>query len=314
MRLGIIGGGANSEHEVSLASASSIALAAAENHEIVSLTIGRDGSWATDRGDALAVDAAVRILRSCDVVFPALHGVNGEDGMAAALLAAIGVPYIGSDVGAGALGMDKWVTKLVAAELGIATARGTLVRAGERPTEAFPPLPVVVKPVAAGSSHGVSFVGSAVDVDRAIVAALEHDDRVLVEEAVTGREVDIAVLERADGSLTVSPPLEIDLGGDDVFDTARKYGGTARFAIPAAVSTATRAELGSAARRLFRSLGCRGIARFDFFVTDSRLVLNEVNTMPGFTAESQVPRMFDAMGLPYADLIDALIHTARARR
>jgi D-alanine-D-alanine ligase len=314
MRLGIIGGGANSEHEVSLASADSIASTAAANHDIIHLTIGRAGHWTTDRGDALAVDAAVRILRTCDVVFPALHGVNGEDGMAAALLTAIGVPYIGSDIGAGAIGMDKWVTKLIASELGIGTAPGTLVRAGERPTATLPELPVVVKPVAAGSSHGVSFVDSAAEVDAAVIAAFEHDDRVLIEEAVMGREVDIAVLERSDGSLTVSPTLEIDLGGDDVFGTERKYGGTARFVVPANVSPATRAELESCARRLFRALGCRGIARFDFFVTNTRLVLNEVNTMPGFTAESQVPRMFGAMGMPYADLIDALIETAMARR
>lgn len=313
LRLAVIGGGENSEHDVSLASAAGVASAAIEcGFTVVGLTIGRDGTWATAAGAPIGVEDAVRILRSCDVAFPALHGVNGEDGLLAAFLTAIGVPYVGSDMPAGVLGMDKWVTKLIAEAVGVATAPGVLVRAGTRPSSALPAVPVVVKPVAAGSSHGVTFVGDAALIDLAVVAALEHDDRVLVEKAVVGREVDIAVIERADGALTVSPPLEIDLGGEDVFGTERKYGGTARFAVPAPVSDSVRVEMESAARTLFRALGCRGVARFDFFVTDSGIVLNEVNTMPGFTAQSQVPQMFEAAGWSYARLVGELVEVALA--
>ena len=165
--------------------------------------------------------------------------------------------------------------------------------------------PVVVKPVAAGSSHGVSLVRWADELAPAITRALMLDDRALVEEVLVGREVDIAVLQRADGSLLVGPTLEIDAHG--LFDTTRKYDGSATFTIPAALGSDDTREIEEAALALFAALGCRGVARFDFFVTADGVVLNEVNTAPGMTEQSQVPKMFAAVGLDYPALLAELV-------
>jgi D-alanine-D-alanine ligase len=170
--------------------------------------------------------------------------------------------------------------------------------------------PVVVKPVAAGSSHGVSLVRRPAELATALTAALALDDRVLVEEVVVGREVDIAVVGRPDGSRLVSPALEIVCDG--VFDSATKYGGTADFRVPADLGPGVAATLERAAVAVYDALGCRGVARVDFFWTEHGPVLNEVNTTPGFTPASQVPRMFAAAGLAYAALLDLLIGDALA--
>jgi len=240
-------------------------------------------------------------------VLPIVHGPHGEDGSLAALCQLAGVPHVGSGVGAGALAMDKWATKLVAEAVGIATARSRLVTRGT-PIEWTSPC--VVKPVAAGSSHGVSLVRAPADLEPALHAAFALDDRVLVEELVVGREIDIAVLERADDSRLVGPALEIVAEG--LFDTATKYDGSARFLLPAPLTDTELKELEDAGLRLYDALGCRGVARIDFFLTDGGWVLNEVNTMPGLTEQSQVPRMFAAIGLSYAALVDELVHAVVA--
>lgn len=312
----VIGGGQSCEHEVSLASAAAVAAALpAERYDVVRLTIDLDGKWLDGTGSALPGGAAeaVATLTACDVVFPAVHGPRGEDGTLAGLCELIGVPYVGSGVRAGALAMDKWATKLVAAALGIRTARGVVVTAATCDSSVAPETPVVVKPVAAGSSHGVRLAAHRGELRDAVQAALEHDSRVLVEEVIRGREIDVAVLERPDGSLLVGPPLEIVVGSAPLFDTAQKYDGSADLRVPADLTARDGHRLAAAARSLFEALGCSGLARVDFFLTDDGLVLNEVNTMPGMTEQSQVPKMFAAVGLPYAELLHTLVETALAR-
>ncbi|RKS80431.1 D-alanine-D-alanine ligase [Motilibacter peucedani] len=309
----VIGGGANCEHEVGLASAASVAAALDHDRYVVDcLTIAPDGRWLGSDGSPLAsgMAGALDRLAHTDVVFPAVHGPRGEDGTLAALCVLAAVPFVGSGVRSGALAMDKWATKLVAEAVGVRTAGGALVRAGDAPQVE---LPVVVKPVEAGSSFGVSLVEHAEQLAPALAAALALDDRVLVEPVVHGREVDVAVLRRADGSLLVGPPLEIEVAPGGLFDTTAKYDGSARFVIPAHLSPAELECLTTAATAVFEALGCEGVARVDFFLTADGPVLNEVNTMPGMTRHSQVPRIFAAAGVDYPDLLDLLVSAALAR-
>lgn len=307
-RVAVIGGGQNCEHDVSLASAASVAGALdPATYDVVPLTIGRDGTW-RDRGlRPIGLSGAAQVLRGCDVVFPVVHGPRGEDGALAALCELAGLPYVGSGIRPGALAMDKWATKLVAQAVGIAVAPGVLVT----PTTARHlrwTHPVVVKPVAAGSSQGVSRVDVPGALQAALDAAFVLDDRVLVEDVVVGREVDVAVLKRADGSLFVPPALEIV--ADGIFDYDAKYGGHADFRLPAHLDEVDAKALQGAATTVFEALGCAGVARVDFFLTADGPVLNEVNTMPGMTAHSQAPRMFAAAGMAYADLLDELVRSA----
>ena len=297
--MAVIGGGQSCEHDVSLASAASVAGAIdPATYDVVPLTIGRDGSWP----DGLR--SAVGVLAGCDVVFPVVHGPRGEDGALAALCELAGLPYVGSGIRPGAIAMDKWATKLVAEAVGIATARGHLVTAATAEHERWT-RPVVVKPVAAGSSIGVSLVTDPGALRPALDAALAVDDRALVEDVVVGREIDVAVLRRVDGSLFVPPALEIVTDG--LFDHDAKYGGHADFRVPAPLDEVDAKALRDAALATYDALGCSGVARIDFFLTERGPVLNEVNTIPGMTEHSQVPRMFAAAGLPYAELLDELV-------
>jgi D-alanine-D-alanine ligase len=200
--------------------------------------------------------------------------------------------------------MDKWMTKLVAEAVGIRTATGHVVEAADIGDVRFE-TEVVVKPVHGGSSYGVRLARDADQLRAGLQAAARYDDRILIERLIDGREVDVAVLREADGSRWAAPPLEIHAAG--VFDTAAKYDGTARFTVPADLGSADRAALVDAALLMFDTLGCAGVARIDFFLTEDGPVLNEVNTMPGMTAESQVPRMFAAAGVPYAELVTRLV-------
>ena len=307
-RVAVIGGGANSEHDVSLASAASVADALDQlGHDVVRLTIDRDGCWLDDAGAVIGLAAAVDLLRGCDVAMPVVHGPRGEDGTLAAVCDLVGVPFVGSGVGAGALAMDKWATKLVAEAIGIRTATGSVLTRETGPAYSFSG-PVVVKPIAAGSSQGVSLVRTADELAPALASAFDLDARVLVEEVVVGREVDIAVLGAADGRRRVSPALEILTEG--LFDYATKYDGSATFLVPAPLDVRERDLLANASVAMYDALGCDGVARVDFFLTDAGLVLNEVNTVPGFTEHSQVPRMFAADGLAYPQLVDTLVRNA----
>ncbi|OIH94008.1 MULTISPECIES: D-alanine--D-alanine ligase [unclassified Curtobacterium] len=309
-RIAVIGGGANDEHDVSLASAAAVADALrAQGEDVVALTVDTDGRWRTAAGDPLSAVDAVAVLVTCDVAFPLLHGEHGEDGTVAGLLDLVGVPIVGSPVRAGAVAMDKWVTKLVAGAVGIATAPGVVVADGE-PVALEPPL--VVKPTTGGSSNGVGIVRERSGLDDAVRLARRAGSVVLVESFVSGREVDVAVFRDRSGALRIGSTLEVDLAERTVFDRDQKYDGTARFVVPARVTTAEHAAVVGAALRLYEVLGCAGVARFDFFVTGTGVVLNEVNTTPGFTERSQVPRMYAAVGLGYGDLVTALVDAALA--
>ena len=203
--------------------------------------------------------------------------------------------------------MDKWTTKLVADAVGLGTARGRLVAADDIGDVEFEG-EVVVKPVSAGSSHGVGLVTEEGQLLAALREAARFDRRVLVEEVVRGREIDVAVLREKGGTRWAAPPLEIHATG--LFDTATKYDGSARFTVPAQLDAAETAALKRAAIAVFDALGCDGVARMDFFLTERGPVLNEVNTMPGLTAASQVPRMFAAAGVTYVDLVSRLVRAA----
>jgi D-alanine-D-alanine ligase len=307
----VIGGGANDEHEVSLASAAAVTRAIRSlGFETVPLTIDRDGDWRHTEAEPLSPAEAVALLSTCRAVFPTLHGVHGEDGAIAGFLDLIGVPVIGSPVRAGALGMDKWVTKTIAETLGIPTAPAVLVGGPVPGTEVVsPPLsfPLVVKPTNGGSSNGVSVVRSVEDYAPAIALAHSTGDAALVEAFVSGREVDIAIFRDRDGVLRSGATLEIGVPRGAVFGRTEKYDGTAEFTVPAHLDRAEHDAIEEAARDLYDALGCAGVARFDFFVTDDGVLLNEVNTAPGFTEQSQVPRMFAAAGLSYVDLVRSLI-------
>ncbi|GLY26779.1 D-alanine--D-alanine ligase [Kineosporia sp. NBRC 101731] len=310
-RVAVVGGGQNSEHEVSLASAAGVrnALLAA-GYEVVGLTIDRAGTWRDGELRPIGLAGAVQVISSCEVVVPMLHGSHGEDGTLAALCDLAQVPYVGSGVGPGAVAMDKWVTKLVAQAIGIPVAPGCLLTRSTSSAYVFTG-PVVVKPVSAGSSHGVSLMMDEAQLPAALDAALALDDRVLVEEQISGREIDVAVLGRPDGSRLVAPPLEIVLK-KEIFDQSTKYDGSAEFLIPADLSAQEGKALEEAALAMYDALGCSGVARVDFFLTAQGLVLNEVNTAPGFTEQSQAPKMFAAGGLPYVELVDLLVRDALA--
>ncbi|MDQ4052574.1 MAG: D-alanine--D-alanine ligase, partial [Actinomycetota bacterium] len=222
-RVAVIGGGASCEHMVSLASAAAICSALdPATYDVVPLTIDPHGVWHDRGGRPIGLTGATHVLRSCDVAVPAVHGPHGEDGTLAALCELAGLPYVGSGVGAGAIAMDKWATKLVAQALRVTTAPGVLLTAATAAAYSWTH-PVVVKPVSAGSSHGVSLVREPDALGPALDAALALDRRMLVEDLVVGREIDIAVLGRPDGERLVSPALEVVVDG--LFDHETKYGG-----------------------------------------------------------------------------------------
>jgi D-alanine-D-alanine ligase len=309
----VIGGGQNAGHGISLKSAAAVGEALrSSGFEVSAVTIGRDGIWTDGKrplgtSAAASLAAVLPLLELADVVFPAVHGPCGEDGTLAALCALIHKPMAGSGLRAGAIGMDKWATKLVAEAIGIRTVPGRLVRAADVGDVDFE-ADVVVKPVSAGSSYGATLARNAGQLDEALLTASHYDDEILVEHVVPGREIGVAVLREADGSRWAPPPLEIHAGG--LFDAATKHHGTARFTVPARLDSTDRARLTHTALALFDTLGCAGVARMDFFLTDSGPVLNEVNTMPGMTAESRVPRMFAAAGVPYEELVARLVGAA----
>ncbi|MGH3239474.1 MAG: D-alanine--D-alanine ligase family protein, partial [Spirillospora sp.] len=247
-------------------------------------------------------------MESADAVFPVIHGPTGEDGTLAALCALAHTPMVGSGLRAGAIGMDKWATKLVARAVGIRTAPGRLATAAEIAGDIEFRAEVVVKPASAGSSYGVGLARDTAELRDALRDAARYDDRVLIEDVMAGREIDVAVLREADGRTWAAPPLEIHATG--LFDTETKYDGSAKFTVPADITAAERAALSETALRMFDALGCAGLARIDFFLTEQGPVLNEINTTPGMTAASQVPRMFAAAGLPYEQLVARLVEAA----
>jgi D-alanine-D-alanine ligase len=262
--------------------------------------------------------AGTRTLGPVDVVFPILHGPFGEDGTLQGMLELTGLPYVGNGVLASALGMDKHFTKTVLEAAGIEVAPWVTITASgwARDEELWRSrsqalgLPVFVKPARAGSSVGVSRVDEWDELDAALAAAFAEDSKVLVEEAIVGREIECGVLSgRAGGLPRVSAAGEVVVTGGGFYDFAAKYldAPGVELVCPTELNEGEERELQRVAARAFEAIGASGLARIDFFLTPSGLVLNEINTMPGFTPISMFPKCWLASGLSYPELITELI-------
>jgi D-alanine-D-alanine ligase len=251
------------------------------------------------------------VLGAVDVVLPILHGPFGEDGTVQGLLELAGVPYVGAGVAASALCMDKDLFKAVLRDRGIPVARNVTLRAGDPPRNPFG-YPVFVKPARLGSSVGISKVHSESELAAAVELARRHDDKVLVEEFVAGVEVECSVL----GNRTpiASLPGEI-VAHAEWYDYAAKYDeGGMELIVPPRLPAETIERVQRLAVESFVATECEGMARVDFFVRpDGEVVVNEINTIPGFTATSVYAKLFEASGLPYAELLDRLVELALER-
>ncbi|MFE1319901.1 D-alanine--D-alanine ligase family protein [Kitasatospora phosalacinea] len=268
--------------------------------------------------------AAPKVLGEVDVVLPLLHGPWGEDGTLQGLLELSGVPYVGSGVLASAVGMDKEFTKRIIESLGLYAGEYTVVKPREWESEAGRSaareriaalgLPLFVKPCRAGSSIGITKVKDLADLDAAVEEARRHDPKVIVEKGVEGREIECGVLEFEDGP-RASVAAEVLVDGDfEFYDFEAKYIDSSEVRIPADLTAAEQDEIRCQAVAVFEGLGCEGLARVDFFLlADGRWMVNEVNTMPGFTPISAYPKMWEATGVPYAELIDRLLAAALRR-
>jgi D-alanine-D-alanine ligase len=263
------------------------------------------------------------VLASVDVVFPVLHGPYGEDGTIQGLLELAGVPYVGAGVLASAAGMDKEFTnKLLVAE-GLPVGAYEVLRPSQPAADVGLRgrlgLPVFVKPARGGSSIGVSRVASWDDLPAAVAHARQHDPKVIVEAAVVGRELECGVLEFPDGTVQASTVGEIRVAGvrgreDSFYDFATKYlDDAAELDVPAKIDDDVSDAVRELAIRAFRAIDCEGLARVDFFLTDDGPIINEVNTMPGFTTISMYPRMWAASGVDYSTLVATMVETALAR-
>ena len=269
-------------------------------------------------------NGARRSLGVIDMVFPILHGPFGEDGTVQGMLDLVGLPYVGSSVFAASAGMDKHYTKLILKHAGIKVADGVTIterRWMHEPEQVRAELidavgfPMFVKPARAGSSVGVSKVHDASEIDEALRVAFLEDDHLLVEKAVIGREVEIAILESMPGERPrASVAGEIKLSGAEFYDFAAKYlnGPGVELECPAALTDAELAEMQELGIRAFEALGAAGLSRVDFFLTEDGFVINEVNTMPGFTPISMFPKCWQASGLSYPELITELLEVALA--
>ena len=254
-----------------------------------------------------------------DVVFPVLHGENGEDGAMQGLLQMAGIPYVGPHVAASATAMDKTLTKLVVDSVGVPQAAWQLVRRGELDNRMENTLdtlefrfryPMFVKPAGTGSSVGVSKAKDREGLRQALLKAAEYDEKILVEEFIHGREIEVAVM--GNGSPVASVCGEID-SGVEFYDYDAKYiTDTSTAYIPARIPGDVEEVVREAAVKVYSAIGCQGLSRVDFFVTydENRVVFNEINTIPGFTSISMYPKLFGASGIPYSQLIDQLIALA----
>jgi D-alanine-D-alanine ligase len=317
-RVAVLGGGRSSEHEVSLASAASVREGLAEaGHEPIAIDIGRDGVWRRD-GRELAVTPG-RGLDGADVVFPVLHGPFGEDGTVQGLLECLDLPYVGAGVLASALCMDKVMFKELMAHAGMPQVDYRAVRAasfaadrGRVITELGAlGLPVFVKPARLGSSVGIVRATSVDELPGALATAFEHDSLAIVEAAARGLEVECSVIGNAEP--IASEPGEIVLGAGEAgwYDYEAKYSpGGMRLVVPARVPDRVREHIQEVAIRAFQLSGCSGLARVDFFIEGEQVLLNELNTMPGFTSTSVFAALFGASGVPYAELLDRLVQLA----
>ena len=313
MRVAVLSGGRSSEHDVSLRSGEAVARGLeAAGHEALRVTIARDGGWSF-RGAPVELTPAAGLF-GADAAFPALHGPFGEDGSVQGVLEWLDVPYVGSDVLASATCMDKLTLKRLFAQAGLPQVDFVGVgEAGWRERCAELGLPLWVKPSRLGSSVGISRVESlGEELDAAVDLALRHDPRAIVEAHAPGREIECSLLgnERAETSL----PGEVVAHGD-WYDYETKYSeGGMELVVPARMPGELVTSLRELAIAAFEAGGCAGLARCDFFLEDDgRLLVNEINTMPGFTETSVYAKLWEATGLAYPDLCDRLVHLAIER-
>jgi len=317
VRIAVLAGGRSSEHDVSLSSAASVreGLAAA-GHDVTWVELGRDGSWSCE-GEEVELRAAGGLL-GADAVFPALHGPFGEDGTVQGLLELLDVAYVGSGVLASALCMDKVIFKDVMGRAGLPQVPYWSLDGAAGVALADPSAvsyPCWVKPARLGSSVGIARVDAPGELEAAIEAAAAHDPRVIVEASARGIEVECSVLGPTDAP-QASQPGEILLGGgeDGWYDYEAKYSpGGMELVVPARISDAARERVRELAVTAFRLAGCSGLARADFFVDGEDVLLNELNTMPGFTQTSVYGKLWDHSGVPYPELCDRLVRIAVER-
>jgi D-alanine-D-alanine ligase len=319
VKVAVLAGGRSSEHEVSLASAAFVreALAAA-GHEVLPVTVERAGGWVHE-GAALSLVPGAGLLGT-DAVFPVLHGPFGEDGTIQGLLELLDVPYVGAGVLGSSLCMDKVVFKEVLAAAGVPQVAYAAVREPRwraDPTAVRAELarlgtPVFVKPARLGSSVGIAKAWSEAELDAALEAAFAHDGLVIVEGFSSGMEVECSVIGLDDPQASV--PGEIVVLKSDWYDYEAKYtDGGMELVVPARVPEAVREEVRRLAADTFVRVGCAGLARVDFFVEGDRVLVNELNTMPGFTATSVFPKLWEAAGVPAPELVDRLVGYALER-
>ena len=345
----VLFGGVSPEHDVSLRSAEAVLNNMdKEKYNIFPVGITKEGQWflygGTDYSalpgekwldDPANRPAAISPVRGqgllsfydggvtaqpIDVVFPVLHGENGEDGAMQGLLQLAGIPYVGPHVSASAVSMDKTLTKLVADKAGVPQAAWQLVRRSDLDARLEQTLdalegcfayPMFVKPSGTGSSVGVSKAADRAALAQALTAAAVYDEKVLVEEFIRGREVEVAVM--GNDSPMASICGEIDSGADFYDYDAKYVTDTSTAYIPARIDDAVAEQVREAAVKIYSAIGCCGMSRVDFFVTydDNKVIFNEINTLPGFTSISMYPKLFDASGIPYSQLIDELLRLAQ---
>jgi len=331
LRVALLAGGRSSEHEISLASARSVLEALdPERYDVVGVAIGRDGRWALDpANDTLQLGSGrpaetlpvpteggtLAALGAVDVVLPILHGPFGEDGTVQGLLELAGLPYVGASVAASALAMDKDLFKKVMRDSGIPVARHHAIRLGDSIENPFG-YPVFVKPARLGSSVGISKVHDESELGPAVELARRHDEKVLIEEFVEGLEVECGVLGNRVPPPVASLPGTIDTLDHEWYDYASKYDdGGMDLIVPPDLPQETIELVQQRSIDAFVASECEGLARVDFFVraSDGEVVVNELNTMPGFTATSVYAKLFEASGWSYAQLLDKLVELALER-
>jgi D-alanine-D-alanine ligase len=327
LTVAVLAGGRSSEHAVSLASAASVRDGLRANGHTVSwVEIGRDGVWRLD-GEALALRPGAG-LAGADVAFPALHGPHGEDGVIQGVLETLEIPYVGSGVTASAVCLDKIMFKRLMAALGVpqvdhvGVQRERWERDGEQVLAEIARLglPVFVKPAHMGSSVGIARAAGEAEVEAAVQAAFAHDELVIVEAAAVGVEVECGVLgtlrqerEEHGPAAIASQPGEIVLAGG-WYDFAAKYEpGGMELRVPPSIPAGAGELVRELALRAFAEAGCEGLARVDFFVDGEVVLLNELNTMPGFTPTSVYAKLFAASGIPYPELVERLCVLALER-
>ena len=339
-RVAVLLGGRSGEHEVSIVSARSVIGALdRQRWEPVPIAITRTGGWLSPQETQAGLDAGMRAfegagtnlltsaqaleaLGSCDIAFPMVHGTFGEDGTLQGLLEMADMPYAGAGVAASAIGMDKALMKALFQEAGIPVAKYAVVRAweveqdGETARDYIEETigyPCFVKPANGGSSVGITHVRSREDLSVAFEAAFAYDDKAVVEVEVRGQEVECSVLGNEYPEVSVVGEIQPDR---DFYDYESKYseGSTSALHIPARLEEAVAEQVRVLALRMYQAMGCEGYARVDFFVANGTdVIANEVNTIPGFTSISMYPKLWEASGLAYRDLLTRILELGFAR-